>query len=348
MLTGKNFFVNLIFYMVNGVDKGISTKAYLLERFRRNRNTLISGEILAKELNISRVAVWKAIQALKKAGYFITVENGGYRLTGGEQDFLYPWEFGDREKFFRHWVSTDSTMNRAKELALGESPSGTVITAEIQTAGRGRNGRKWVSNPGGLFFTLLVRPGCTVREYSRYIMAVHIAAAETLSGLCGKAARLRWPNDVYIGDKKIGGILSEFHGEGDLVSWLNLGVGLNINNRTSTPESVSCLDLLGYPLSRKVVLVQFLENLVRIQKMTPTLEELRKQWNQHALGRGGRVLIIPGDHTHRDVPWMGPVPGESRGSGRFWGIDSSGRGIIKTPSEIIRISPAAASLYFIK
>ncbi|MDR2068343.1 MAG: biotin--[acetyl-CoA-carboxylase] ligase [Spirochaetaceae bacterium] len=334
--------------MVNDADKGISTKAYLLERLRGSRDTLISGEAMAKELKVSRVAVWKAVQALKKAGYPVAVENGGYRLSGGDQDFLYPWEFGERENLFRHWVSTDSTMNRAKELAQEESPSGTVITAERQTAGRGRNGRNWVSNPGGLFFTLLVRPGCTVREYSLYTMAVHIAAAETLSALCGKEARLRWPNDVYIGDKKIGGILSEFHGEGDFVSWLNLGVGLNINNRVSPPESVSCLDLLGHPLSRKAVLVQFLEGLARIQRSAPSLEELTKQWNRNALGRGGQVLIIPGDHPRRDVPWTGPVPGENRGRGRFWGIDASGRGIVKTPLGTIRISPASASLYFIK
>ncbi|MDR2759702.1 MAG: biotin--[acetyl-CoA-carboxylase] ligase [Spirochaetaceae bacterium] len=332
--------------MVNDVDKGISTKAYLLERLRANRNTLISGEVLAKELAVSRVAVWKAVQVLKKVGYSVAVEEGGYRLAGNEEDFLYPWEFGDREKFFRYWVSTDSTMNRAKELAQKESPSGTVIAAETQTAGRGRNGRIWVSNPGGLFFTLLVRPGCTVREYFFYIMAVHIAVAGTISALCGKEARLRWPNDVYIGDKKIGGILSEFHGEGDCVTWLNLGVGVNINNRTLTPESVSCLDLLGHPLSRKAVLVQFLENLARIQKSAPTPGELTKEWNRNALGRGRQVLIIPGNHVRRGVSRTDPAPGESRG--RFWGIDPSGRGIIKTPAGIIRISPASASLYFVK
>ncbi|MFP3089080.1 biotin--[acetyl-CoA-carboxylase] ligase [Treponema sp. TIM-1] len=334
--------------MVNDIDKPISTKAYLLERLRGNRHTRISGEILAKELEVSRVAVWKAVQALKKAGYSIIVDDGGYLLADEEQDFLYPWEFGDREKFFRHWVSTDSTMNRAKELAQGKSPSGMVITAETQTAGRGRNGRNWISTPGGLFFTLLIRPGCTVREYSLHTMAVHIAAAKTLGALCGKEARLRWPNDVYVGDKKIGGILSEFHGEGDFVSWLNLGIGLNINNRISTPESVSCLDLLGHPLSRKAVLVRFLENLERIQKSAPTREEVTKQWNQNALGRGGEVLIIPGDHARRDIPRTGPAPGESRGRGRFWGIDSSGRGIVKNPSGIIRISPASSSLYFIE
>ncbi|MDR2629587.1 MAG: biotin--[acetyl-CoA-carboxylase] ligase [Spirochaetaceae bacterium] len=328
------------------MDRGISTKAYLLERFRENRGALISGENLAKGRGISRVAVWKAVQALKKAGYSITVEDGGYRLTGEEPDFIYPWEFGDREQFFRHWVRTDSTMNRAKELAQGESPSGTVITAETQTAGRGRNGRKWVSNPGGLFFTLLVRPGCTVKKYPSCAMAVHIAAAETLSALCGKPARLRWPNDVYLGGKKIGGILSEFHGEGDFVTWLNLGVGLNINNRTSTPESVSCLGLLGHPVSRKAVLVQFLENLARIQKSAPTAGELTKWWNRNALGRGRPVLIIPAGHVRGELPWTGPAPEEIQGRGRFWGIDVSGRGMVKTPSGIIRISPAFASLYF--
>jgi BirA family biotin operon repressor/biotin-[acetyl-CoA-carboxylase] ligase len=292
------------------------------------------------------VAVWKTVRTLKQAGYSITGGEKGYRLAGEEQDFLYPWEFGGREKFFRHWVSTDSTMNRAEELAERDTPSGTVITAETQTAGRGRNGRNWVSDPGGLFFTLLLRPRCTVRDYFLYTMAAHIAAAETLSSLCGSEVRLRWPNDIYMGTGKIGGILSEFHGEGDCVSWLALGIGLNINNQISTPESVSCLTLLGRPVSRKTVLVRFLENLARIQKAAPLPKDLTKQWNRKAQGLGRPVLIIPGDHARRKVPVQGPAPGDIRGRGRFLGVDSWGRGVVKTPSGIIRISPAVASLYF--
>jgi BirA family biotin operon repressor/biotin-[acetyl-CoA-carboxylase] ligase len=344
-LTRKINMVNLNFIMVNNCV-GISTKAYLLERLRGNGDAPVSGEILAKDLGISRVAVWKAVQALKKAGYSITGVDGGYRLTGEEQDFLYPWEFGDREKFFRHWGSTDSTMNRVEELAEGDTPSGTVVTAETQTAGRGRNGRNWVSNPGGLFFTLLVRPRCTIRDYFVYTMAAHIAVAETLSGLCGRKARIRWPNDIYAGGRKIGGILSEFHGEGDFVSWVALGVGININNRMSTPESVSCLTLLGRPVSRKAVLIRFLENLARIQKAAPVPEALIKQWNRKAQGLGRQVLIIPGDHARRKDPFQDPDPGEIQGRGRFLGIDPWGRGMVKTPSGIVRISPAFASLYF--
>jgi BirA family biotin operon repressor/biotin-[acetyl-CoA-carboxylase] ligase len=328
------------------VNDGISTKAYLLERLRANGDVPVSGEILAKERGISRVAVWKAVQALKKAGYSITGEDGGYRLTGEEPDFIYPWEFGGREKFFRHWASTDSTMNRAEELAEGDTPSGTVITAETQTAGRGRNGRNWVSNPGGLFFTLLIRPRGTIRDYFLYTMAAHIAAAETLSSLCGTEARIRWPNDIYVGDRKIGGILSEFHGEGDFVKWAALGVGININNRMSTPESVSCLTLLGHPVSRKTVLVRFLKNLARIKKTAPIPEGVTKQWNRKAQGLGRPVLIIPGDHARRTVPFQDPDPGDIRGRGRFLGIDHWGRGMVKTPSGIVRISPAFASLYF--
>lgn len=328
------------------VNDDVSTKAYLLERLRMNGEAPVSGEILAKERGISRVAVWKAAQALKKAGYSITGDDGGYRLTGEEQDFIYPWEFGDREKFFRHWVSTDSTMNRAEELAEGDAPSGTVITAETQTAGRGRNGRSWVSGSGGLFFTLLIRPRCTIRDYSLYPMAAHIAASETLGSLCGTEVRLRWPNDIYVGDRKIGGILSEFHGEGDFVSWVALGVGININNRGSTPESVSCLTLLGHPVSRKTVLVRFLKNLARIKKTAPIPEDLTKQWNRKAQGLGRQVLIVPGDHARRRAPFQDPDPGEIRGRGRFLGIDHWGRGMVKTPSGIVRISPAFASLFF--
>ncbi|MDR3160759.1 MAG: biotin--[acetyl-CoA-carboxylase] ligase [Spirochaetaceae bacterium] len=263
------------------------------------------------------------------------------RNAGGEEDFLYPWEFGEQERFFHHWTSTGSTMDRARELAGRGCPGGTVITAEAQTAGRGRNGRCWMSHPGGLFFTLLERPRCPVRDAPLLGMAAQIAAAETLSALCGAEVSLKWPNDLFLGGKKIGGILSELYGEGDRIQWIALGIGLNLNNPVPPGESANCADFLEHPLPRRLVLLRFLETWRGIQSACPGREELRKRWNRRSLGMGQRVLVVPGDHGNFGFPRE-----RVRGRGIFLGIDGSGRGLIQSGGGVLRISPGAASLRF--
>jgi BirA family biotin operon repressor/biotin-[acetyl-CoA-carboxylase] ligase len=333
----SGIYVNHIIIMVNQKRQSLSTKAYILETLRKNEGDFLSGEVLGAELGISRVAVRKAVKSLEASGYPLEGGDRGYRFTGaGEGDFLYPWEFGEREAWFRHWVSTDSTMNRAEELARRGSPGGTIITAEVQTQGRGRNGRSWVSKRGGLFFTLLERPRKAVMEYPLITMAVHAAVRQALSSICGKEARLRWPNDVFIKNKKIAGILTELHGEGDRIVWLSIGIGVNVNNSPSG-GAVNCAELLGHPLSRRIVLLKILREFEETKESAP--RELKQRWNYGAEGIGGEAFVIEN----------GPVQSQARvlGRGTFLGIDARGRGLVKDPRGGIRaFSPGSVSLRF--
>jgi BirA family biotin operon repressor/biotin-[acetyl-CoA-carboxylase] ligase len=195
-------------------------------------------------------------------------------------DFLYPWEFGEKEPFFHHLASTDSTMNRAAELAARGCPEGTVITAGEQTAGRGRNGHLWASKQGGLFFTLLERPSFSAADYFRISLAFQIAVARALTKICGKPVRLRWPNDLYAEGKKIAGLLTEFHAEGDRLSWISLGLGVNVNNAPHSDEAANCADLAGRPLSRQEVLLAILAEW----------ESRKKETASPALHRAGELL----------------------------------------------------------
>jgi BirA family biotin operon repressor/biotin-[acetyl-CoA-carboxylase] ligase len=320
--------------------QGVSTKAGVLKKLREEPGNAVSGQSMGKALGVSRVAVWKAVRSLQNAGYPIRGDDDGYRLSGdGEDDFLYPWEFGEREGGFRHWVSTDSTMNRARDMAnRGASGGAMVLTAETQSAGRGRNGKKWDSNRGGLFFTLLERPGLGISEYTRFAVAAHIALGEAITGVCGKKAELRWPNDVWIGDYKIAGLLTELSGAGDRIEWMSLGMGININNPPPRRESVNCLKLLGHPVSRKDMLLKVLQIWEGLKGRADNPRELQIRWNHAAKGIGRRVLLAGPNRPARRM--------DIRGTGIFMGIDLLGRGLVKTPSGLEKFLPGSVSLVF--
>lgn len=130
------------------------------------------------------------------------------------------------------WHDTiDTTMRRAAELAREGCPAGTVVAAREQTAGQGRLGRTWVSRPGGLYFTIVLRPRLEPAQVPLATLALGLAVADTLQTFLGLSVDLRWPNDVLAGDRKLAGILAQFQ-DGALLA----GVGLNVNQREFPPE----------------------------------------------------------------------------------------------------------------
>ncbi|MDR2102490.1 MAG: biotin--[acetyl-CoA-carboxylase] ligase [Treponema sp.] len=330
--------------MVNRGKTGLSTKAYILDKLRNGGNSFIGGETLAKGLGVSRVAVWKAVKALGEAGYSIEKNERGYRFANSSQgeDFLYPWEFGEREGYFLYWNMTDSTMDRARELAAGSCPGGTVVTAETQSAGRGRNGRAWISKPGGLFFTLLERPDMAAADYIQLTLAVHTALGRAVSRICGEKARLRWPNDVYVGGKKIAGMLTEFFGEGDRIRWITLGIGVNINNKPSAPGAANIAQFRGKPVSRRETLLAVLCEIKRGGEFLNSPGGQHRQWNRDADGIGRRVLVLDTGGGKTKAPEKERIITE----GVFCGIDASGRGMVKTGTGLKNFPPGPVSLLF--
>ncbi|MCL2231474.1 MAG: biotin--[acetyl-CoA-carboxylase] ligase [Treponema sp.] len=326
---------------INNLSSGVSLKNRILGFLRSEPGTFFSGETLALRLGVSRVAVWKHIKALVKAGYPLESGGGGYSwkkevLPLSEQDdFLYPWEFGERECFFHHLTSTDSTMNRAAEMAARSCPGGTVISAEEQTAGRGRNGHTWVSQKGGLFFTLLERPSMTAAEYFRAALAFQTAAVRSLERLCGKQIRLRWPNDLYAETGKIAGLLTEFHAEGDRLQWISLGLGVNVNN-VPYSKATNCSKLAGRPLSRQEVLLAILGEWEMMKKDIQT-PGLHKEWNSLAWGIGKKAAAV--ESSSKAV----------LAKGTFMGIDEQGRGILKGENQKrFSFNPGSVSFQFME
>ena len=332
--------------------KEISSKAKLLFQLREKQGEPVSGTALAKKMGISRVAVWKAVQSLLEAGYSIETGEAGYLLNPkNEKDFLYPWEFGEKEKLFYHYKNTPSTMDRAKELALREAEGGSVFTAEKQSAGRGRNGRTWVSRQGGLFFSILERPNLAVADYTLISLIMQIAVVRSISSVCGKKAYLRWPNDVYINGKKIAGITTEIAGEGDLITWLTGGIGVNVNNPAPSIKAVSCAEITGYLVSRRLVLSKILEEIEAVKKtFTSTAaysqgnRALASEWNSLADCIGAKAAVFKPENKE-DVSIN--KPGKILARGVFQGIDPAGRCLIKTENKTLYFNHGSASLAFL-
>jgi len=333
----------------------LSSKARLLMLLREKQGMPESGSVLSKEMGISRVAVWKTVQYLLEAGYSIETGEAGYALDPKkEKDFLYPWEFGEKENLFFHYKNTGSTMDRARESAVRGAESGSVFTAEKQSAGRGRNGRTWVSRQGGLFSTVLERPRLTITDYTQLSLMMQIAVVRSLSSICGKKAFVRWPNDIYIDHRKIAGITTEVCGEGDLISWLSGGIGVNVNNPVPSGRAASCADITKRQVSRREVLIKILDEFDNIKKTFVSTaaysqgnRPLAAEWNSLADCVGAKAAVFE------------PVPVQAENGdsiekqekilarGLFQGIDPAGRCIIKTDDSALYFNHGSVSLAFL-
>ena len=131
----------------------------------------------------------------------------GYRLLGSP-DIPYPWEFPDRETQIHYFDTLDSTMDKARELAGSGQPHLTCVVAGTQRKGRGRMQRTWWSYKGGLYFTLITRPAISPVQSARVGFAAALAVNRCLHRLHKLPAKVKWPNDILVEDRKICGILS--------------------------------------------------------------------------------------------------------------------------------------------
>ena len=231
--------------MVSNSNKP-TTKEALLERLREVQGAWVSGQFLSRELSISRTAVSKNIRTLGREGYRIqAVTKKGYRLMA-IPDRLFGAEikqnlntriFGQKE--IHHYEVIHSTNIRARELAEKGASEGTLVVAESQTAGRGRRGRLWVSPQNdGIYLSLIARPQLSPSEAPQITLLTAVALANAIMNQTDLLVQIKWPNDLLIRGRKLSGILTELHTEGDLVDYVVIGVGVNIN---TTIEALSTI-----------------------------------------------------------------------------------------------------------
>lgn len=189
----------------------------------------VSGEVLATRLGCSRAAVHRHVDALRRSGVEVEGLHGGYRLGEGA-DPIIPARIAPRlrpplQGPVRWHAATGSTNDDAIAEARAGAPEGLVIGADHQDAGRGRRGRRWVAAPGdAILVSVLLRPRVAPVDAGFLPIVVAVAVADAL----GPGARIKWPNDVLIGDRKVVGILCEMSADQEHVAWAVVGVGVNV------------------------------------------------------------------------------------------------------------------------
>ncbi len=204
----------------------------------------VSGEELSRRLGVSRTAVWKKINALRKEGYVIESSTKKGYLLKSKPDLLDKKALSanlDTNLIGREidvMRSVDSTNEEIKRRAAAGAASGLIVAADGQTGGKGRLGRVWKSDSGGIYFTILIRPELSPSEISAITLAAGYAVCLAVREYTELDAKIKWPNDIIIGNKKICGILTEMAAQTDRVDYVAIGIGINVNHE-SFPEEIS-------------------------------------------------------------------------------------------------------------
>lgn len=243
--------------------------AALLTLLSENATIVISGARIAREIGVSRSTVWRWVERLRELGVRVKGQpHSGYFLEK-VSDILTPDLVRKRlkgslfGKRVYHFFRTDSTNRIAMELGYAGEPEGAVILAEEQTAGRGRAGRSWHSERGaGLYVTLLLRPKLSPAQAPVLTMLAGLSAHSAVLAQTGLAPELKWPNDLLLNGKKLGGILTEMHAEPSAVRFVIIGIGINVNQEKFPTELSSAATSLLKETGRLHSRLEFLVKLL--------------------------------------------------------------------------------------
>jgi len=304
-----------------------------------------SGDALGVELGVGRSAIWRHVQTLRGYGLDIYAVTGrGYRLRTPLELLCESQIIDSLPNAVRPLIadidfhptldSTNSYLMRPEALAL---PSGSVCLAEYQTAGRGRQGRRWVSSFGAnLCFSLAWRFNCGPDGLSGLSLAVAVALAEGLSSLGLERPGLKWPNDLYIDGRKLSGILLEMSGEFSGASRVVIGVGVNVRAPSEIDESIDqpwiALDeLLPEPVSRNHAAG------VLIGSLAAAMLEFQKAGFAPFLARWQQMDVMSG----KDVTLQ---QAQSVIEGRARGVDTTGALLIEREGKVSRYLSGDVSL----
>lgn len=294
----------------------------------RERGDYVSGQEICGRFGVSRTTVWKAVGQLKKEGYCIeAAQNRGYLLTPGDEVFgrlelesRMKTEWAGHPLFF--YDTLPSTNLQAKLDAENGAEEGTLIVADMQTAGRGRKGRAW-SSPAGtnVYFSLILKPDFAVELASMTTLVMGIAVAEGIRETCGAQAQIKWPNDIVINGKKVCGMLAEMSVERDFIHYIVIGVGINVGKQEFVPEIEATATSLWRECGRNVSRSELTVNVMK--HFETCCETFQREGGMGGLFAKYNELLVNRD---REVCVLDPK-GQYRGISR--GIDHSGNLLVE-------------------
>lgn len=275
----------------------------------------VSGGELARQLGISRAAVWAHIEALRAMGY--DIEAGphlGYRLRS-VPDVLHADDMHSRlgktrviGREINVFEETTSTNDVIARLARGGVKEGVVVFAEAQSNGRGRLGRQWISPAHkGLWFSVLLRPGITPQAATQLTIASAVSLVRAIAQQTTVVPEIKWPNDILIRGKKVAGILTEMTAELDHVRELILGIGIDVNLEAHEfpPElrkiATSIRIEAGQMIDRAGLAVAILRELDRDYEHIKRgeFDLVAEEWQRHCSTIGAQVSIRVGERVIR-------------------------------------------------
>ena len=286
----------------------------ILQILKDNRGSFISGEILAKQSGITRAAVWKQIEQLRQIGYLIeSVPHKGYCLREATLG-IHPFEIKENlattvfgQKIY-YQPEVDSTNSWARILGSGTAVEGTVCIAESQTRGKGRLGRSWESAFGkGLWFSMILRPRLSPAEIAVITLLTAVTMTQAIYEVSGIQLQVKWPNDLVYDNRKLVGILAELNGEMDLINYLILGIGLNVNqNPADFPP-----ELASKAISLKMIVKQ---EIARVEVLKRFLEIFEDAYFRLAEGKSLSLI----EYASRHSATLGKTVTISQGTGKVY------------------------------
>jgi BirA family biotin operon repressor/biotin-[acetyl-CoA-carboxylase] ligase len=293
----------------------MNTDVQILNALRAARDGAVSGAELSQKLGVSRAAIWARIEELRLVGYDIeATPHRGYRLLSAP-DLLHADDLISRlgttkviGRDIRVFEETTSTNDVIEKLARDGVKEGVAVFAESQTKGRGRLGRKWMSPAKkGLWFSVLLRPKLRPQEATQLTVASATALRRAIESNTGLKPRIKWPNDILIGGRKVAGILTEINGELDQIKYVILGIGVDVNLGSGDfpaelrKIATSLKAELGRPISRAELAVAILRELDEDYSRIASgrFESVADEWEAHGTTIGQEVLIRTGERKIR-------------------------------------------------
>ncbi|MBQ9015161.1 MAG: biotin--[Firmicutes bacterium] len=308
----------------------MSVRESVLEALNQNKGSYLSGEKLSEELGVSRTAVWKAIKALREAGYRIdAVTNRGYCLCESKtllseeeiRRFL-PAKYRNNGLYVYDVI--DSTNNRARQIAVNEPEAqvhGSAVIALQQTAGKGRLGRSFFSPKEGIYLSIIVRPDFDLSKSVLVTVAAAAAVAEAIDATCGQKdpALIKWVNDVYLSGRKVCGILTEgiTDFESGQIDHLVIGIGVNTNLEGFPEELLKVAGAVEGDYSRSELAAQIIGRVLKY------LEDIDRKAFMETY-RGKSLLIGRNVRVFKGVYRQSPEDDLTGASARVLGIDDDG------------------------
>jgi BirA family biotin operon repressor/biotin-[acetyl-CoA-carboxylase] ligase len=310
--------------------------AALLGLLFDSRNQQLMPEDIARKTGIPTPELESRLLPFIQAGYPIEIHPQGTLCLREPGDVWSAEEIlGRCDVSSESWnpvllAETASTNDVARDLGRKGERSGFVVAASRQTAGRGRLGRKWESLPGrGLYVSILLRPKLALAEASRLPILASVAAADAVEVVTGLRPQLKWPNDLLVRGRKLGGLLVETETSGRQLDFAVIGIGLNVRHAEGdfSPEvrelATSLYLATGHLYRRADLLVALLKAFDK--RLTRPFAEAREAWSASSLTLGQRIELNTG---------------RGRKVGQAMGLDDSGALLLRNDSGEVEVISA--------